>query len=513
MQWWRRVRHQLKSLFLRPLLWLGLHWPPLQTAVRWMHRRKKRLAFLLVVVVHLLGAYSSLQAIMEARTPQGATAWAVALNTFPFVAVPAYWIFGHSELEDYRYHGGEGHAAASVLETQVTAELRSRKLTTEATLFNPAILERLARMPMTGENDIQLLIDGEQTFDVMFSAIEQAKKYVLVEFYILRDDVLGRRFQQLLIEKAAAGVEVMVLFDQLGSHELPDRYLDELRDGGVRAFPFNPAFEDLREVRLNFRNHRKIVVVDGKEAFVGGINVGDEYVGDAGKLGFIRDTNLRISGPVTTCIQLVFAHDWYWVTEEVLEDLDWIPVASAEGNLRAACLPSGPADEFDSGAMYFLHMLNRAKKRAWIATPYFVPDEQMVTALQLAALRGVDVRVLIPERSDIPLVRYSSYSYLPDMEKAGVKVYRYQPGFLHQKVVLIDDSHAAIGSANFDNRSFRLNFEIMLLVASEEFAAKVEAMLERDIEHSRLASAADLTDSSYLFRVAVRVARLLAPIQ
>lgn len=513
MQWWRRVKHQLKSILLRPLLWLGKKWPPLHTAVRWTHRRKKRLAFLLFVVVHLLGAYSSLQAIMEARTPQGATAWAVALNTFPFVAVPAYWIFGHSELDDYRYHSGEGDTAAGILESTLTNELRRRQLTAETTLFNPLLLERLARMPMTGHNDIELLIDGEQTFAAMFSAIEQAKRYVLVEFYILRDDELGRRFQQLLIRKAAAGVEVLVLFDQLGSHELPDRYVNELRDGGVRTYVFNPAFEDLREIRLNFRNHRKIVVVDGKEAFVGGINIGDEYVGDAGKLGFIRDTNVRVSGPATTCIQLAFAHDWYWVTEEVLQHLHWEPAASAEGKMGAACLPSGPADEFDSGAMYFLHMLNRAEKRAWIATPYFVPDEQMVTALQLAALRGVDVRVLIPERSDIPLVRYSSFSYLPDMEKAGVKVYRYQPGFLHQKVMLVDDSFSAIGSANFDNRSFRLNFEIMLLIADDDFAGKVEAMLVRDMENSRLASASDLTDSSYLFQVAVRVARLLAPIQ
>lgn len=513
MQWWRRKKHQLKSILIRPLLWLGLKWRPLQTVVRWAHRRKKRLTFLLFVVVHLLGALSSLQAIMEVRTPQGATAWVVALNTFPFVAVPAYWIFGHSELEDYRYHSGEERIAAGVLEKNLNTELRHRKLTAESTLFNPALLQRLARVPMTDGNEVQLLIDGEQTFDAMFTAIERAEKYVLVEFYILRDDALGRRFQQLLIDKAQTGVEVLVLFDQLGSHELPDRYVKKLREHGVRTFAFNPAFEDLREIRLNFRNHRKIVVVDGKEAFVGGINVGDEYIGSAGKLGFIRDTNVRVVGPAVPCIQLAFARDWNWVTEEVLDHLDWTPVASAKGSMRAACLSSGPADEFDSGAIYFLHMLNRAKKRAWIATPYFVPDEQMVTALQLAALRGVDVRVIIPERSDIPLVQYSSYSYLPDMEKAGVKVYRYQPGFLHQKVMLVDDGYAAIGSTNFDNRSFRLNFEIMLLVADGKFADKVEAMLSRDIKNSRLAHASDLTDGSYLFQVAVRGARLLAPIQ
>lgn len=512
MQWWRRARQSVKSSLLRPLLWLGYYWPPLQTAVRWMHRRKKRLAFLLFVVAHLLGAYSSLQAIMESRTPQGATAWAVALNTFPYVAVPAYWIFGHSELDAAHLQEAKRYSEGRLYK-DLRAELEERGLATELEMLSSPLLERLSALPATARNDVDLLIDGEQTFNAIFSAIEQAETYVLVEFYILRDDKLGKRLQQLLLRKAAEGLQVFVLFDQLGSHNLPQSYIETLQAGGVRIFAFNPAFEELRELRLNFRNHRKIVVVDGKVAFLGASNIGDEYLGAAGDLNFIRDTNVRIEGPAASCVQTVFAYDWFWVTQEVLENLNWKPAASAEGIMRAACLPSGPADEFESGAMYFLHLLNRSQARVWIATPYFVPDEQMVTALQLAALRGVDVRILIPERSDSELVRFSSYSYLPDLEKAGIKVYRYQPGFLHQKVMLVDDHLASVGSANFDNRSFRLNFELTLLVADTEFAQQVEDMLVEDMGNSRAAKAADLTAGSYFFQVSVQVARLLAPIQ
>ncbi len=477
-----------------------------------MHRRKKRLAFLGFVVAHALGAYSSLQAIMESRTPQGATAWAVALNTFPYVAVPAYWVFGHSELDDQQLQGAARYTAVEIRE-EVLAGLRHQGLSAEIGGLNTQLIGRLSELPVTTGNEVELLIDGEATFASMFAAIEAAQAYVLVEFYILRDDELGRRFQQLLLRKAAAGVQVFLLYDQFGSHGLSDSYLRELQQGGVAAFAFNPAFEDLKEMRLNFRNHRKLVVVDGRIGFVGSSNVGDEYVGGAGELGFLRDTNVRVEGPAVTGIQAVFANDWYWVTEEVLEGLHWKPTAAPEGTLTAACLPSGPTDEFERGAMYFLHLLNRAETRVWIATPYFVPDQQMVTALQLAALRGVDVRILLPEQTDSQLVRLSSYSYLPELEAAGIQLFRYQPGFLHQKVLLVDDRLATVGSANFDNRSFRLNFELTLLVDDLQFAEQVEAMLLGDMNDSVPASAEDLTGRSYLFRIAVQVARLLAPIQ
>ncbi len=194
-------------------------------------------------------------------------------------------------------------------------------------------------------------------------------------------------------------------------------------------------------------------------------------------------------------------------------ELDWDPDKAPEGDTLALCLPTGPADELETCTLFFLRAINSAKKRLWIVSPYFVPDEQLMSALQLAALRGVDVRILIPENPDQKLVYYSSFSYLQEAENAGVKIYRYQPGFLHQKVMLIDDDAAAIGTANFDNRSMRLNFEVTMLLVDEDFARDVEVMLEKDFANSRKTSATEYTEASLWFRLVVRVARMLAPIQ
>jgi cardiolipin synthase len=276
--------------------------------------------------------------------------------------------------------------------------------------------------------------------------------------------------------------------------------------------PFHSTKGKTNRFQLNFRNHRKIVVVDGKTAYVGGLNVGDEYRKGAAGLGHWRDTHLELTGPCVQCTQLVFLEDWYWTAHEIPE-LDWKPQPSDEGSQNILVLPTGPADDLESCGLFFLEAINGARERLWIASPYFVPDRQIVSALQLAALRGVDVRLVLPEKADHLLVYLSSFSYLEEAEKAGVKIYRYQPGFLHHKILLVDDELAAVGTANLDNRSFRLNFEITIVVADRRFAGKVHSMFRNDLERCRQTHPRDLTERRFWFRVAVRVSRLLAPIQ
>jgi cardiolipin synthase len=222
---------------------------------------------------------------------------------------------------------------------------------------------------------------------------------------------------------------------------------------------------------------------------------------------------VRVEGPVVQTVQVSFLEDWHWATGEILT-LNWDPRPAASGARRAIlCLPSGPADELESCTLFFIAAINRATSRLWIASPYFVPDEQFITALQLAALRGVEVRILFPERSDNLLVGFSNWSYLDELEKVGITVYRYQPGFMHQKVTLIDDDYCTIGTANFDNRSFRLNFEVTIGIADREFSTRVRRMLENDFAQSQRITAADLRSRSLPFRFAVRAARLAAPVQ
>jgi cardiolipin synthase A/B len=498
-----RLRNFLSRVFAKPI-----------AMARLLRHYWKRVAATTIVVAHILGAWTSVEVIMESRTTQGAIAWAISLNTFPYVAVPAYWIFGHSEFEGYVLAREATLSGAKPVAAQLTESLNKQDL--RVPLDNPLTiqLQSLSKLPFTRANDARLLIDGRETYDAIFEAIDEATSYVLVQFYIVQDDETGRALQQRLMAKARAGVLVYFLLDAIGSLNLPESFTSEMREAGVKTAVFRTTLSSSAMTQVNFRNHRKNVIVDGKIAFTGGLNIGEEYLGRHEKLTPWRDTFVRVTGPVVQFFQVPFAEDWLWAEGDLLTDILWTPAPAASGkNMEALCLSTGPADPLDTCAMFFLAVINSAKKRIWIATPYFVPDEQIVSALQLAALRGVDVRILIPAMSDSELVRFSSFSYLPEVEQVGIKMFRFQKGFLHEKVVLVDEDFASVGSANFDNRSFRLNFEITLAVRDRAFAASVEDMFERDFANSTPATAADLTERNFFFRLAVRVARLLSPIQ
>jgi cardiolipin synthase len=264
--------------------------------------------------------------------------------------------------------------------------------------------------------------------------------------------------------------------------------------------------------QINFRNHRKIVIVDGRVAYVGGLNDGDEYMGGHPKFGPWRDTMVEVRGPVVQAIQFAFLEDWYWATGDV-PDLDWTPLpAPDEANETALCLASDPSDTIETCGLFFMHAINSARQRIWIASPYFVPDTALIQALQLAALRGVDVRIMLPQKPDHKAVYLAAFSYIDEAEPSGVKFYRFLPGFMHHKVILVDDDLAAVGTANFDNRSIRLNFEIMLLFANRAFARAVSDMFESDFTVCRQVRASDTADRSFWFHFAVRLARLMAPV-
>jgi cardiolipin synthase len=468
---------------------------------------------ILIALIHLAGILTALRAIMGVRTAQGAIAWAVALITFPYLSLPAYLIFGRN-----KFHGYTVRRRAAFFKTDPVAKKCAEQLVERGLLMSPNrdrafLVERLVSLPFTTHNDAELLIDGEATFRSIFAGIEAAREYVLVQFYILRDDSIGRELQQRLIAKAREGVVVCVLFDEIGSKQLSSRYIEELIEAGVAIHPFNTRKGPSNRWQLNFRNHRKIVVADGYSAWVGGLNVGDEYLGRDLKVGSWRDTHVRLTGPSVAGAQITFFEDWHWATQEFLP-LRWeMEPAANGGQCTALCVPSGPADSLETCTLFFLHAINSAKQRLWIASPYFVPDEQFISALQLAALRGVDVRILIPHKSDNKLVQLSIMSYVAELEAVGIRMFQHRQGFMHQKVMLIDNHFATIGTANFDNRSFRLNFEITAAVVDDEFAASVSRMLEDDLTGARLITAKELAGRGWWFHLSCRIARLMAPVQ
>jgi cardiolipin synthase len=466
----------------------------------------------LVSVTHVVGIAAAVHAVMTARTAQGATAWALCLVFIPYVALPAYAVFGRGKFAGYIKARRAGNSQIDHLARALEKKMRVFRNRDDDVDPNYHALEQLAKTPFTSHNDARLLVNGSEAFPAMFAGIEAAREYILVQFYIIQDDNIGREFKSRLIAKAREGVRVYVLYDEIGCYNLPKAYRRELAEVGAVILPFRTSKGLRNRFQINFRNHRKIVVVDGDIAYVGGMNVADPYLGDHPRLGKWRDTHVEVSGPVVQAIQFAFLEDWYWATGDIPE-LDWTPRPALNGNRNALALPSDPSDMLETCGLFFVHVMNAAQKRIWLASPYFVPDLSQIYALQLAALRGVDVRVMLPERPDHLLVYLSGFSYIAEAEPAGVKFYRYEPGFLHQKVILIDDDFAAVGTANFDNRSIRLNFELMLLFANREFAAEVAKMLENDLAHCRQVTSDELNRRGYMFRFAVRLARLAAPVQ
>ena len=466
----------------------------------------------LVVMFHLMGLLSSVHAIMSTRTPQGAVAWAVSLNTFPYVAVPAYWVLGRSRFQGYVTARKGRLDEIDFVADEAVRRVLEHRLPEDQVGEAARAAERLAGMPFLSGNSIELLVDGDATFASILEGIDGAREYILIQFFIVHDDEIGRQVKSHLIAKAKEGVRVSFLYDEIGSHDLPKAYKEELRAAGVEVYDFHTQKGPGNRFQLNFRNHRKVVVVDGKTAWVGGHNVGDEYLGRDPKFGHWRDTHVRIEGPAALSAQLSFVEDWYWATGR-LPEVGWDPSTSGSGDLSVLIVPSGPADELETANLMFVHAIHSAKERIWIASPYFVPDPPVITALQLAGLRGVDVRILIPDKPDHLGVYLAAFSYLDEAGRTGVQFYRYLDGFLHEKAMLIDRSVATIGTANFDNRSFRLNFEITAVIADEAFAARVERMFEADFGKSRKMEPGEADAKPWWFRFAVRLARLTAPVQ
>ncbi|ARM85682.1 MULTISPECIES: cardiolipin synthase [Marinobacter] len=467
---------------------------------------------LALALIYLAAAACIYRILMTYRVAQGAIAWILALIGLPYVAVPMFLLFGRNRFGGYIRARRTGDAALTELLNhfeQQTAAVSKRN--DEHVPDELQVLCKLGRQPFTTGNRCDLLKNGEATFEALFDAMENARHYILLEFYIVRSDKVGQRIKSILKRKLAQGVQVWFLYDDIGSVWLPRKYLRELAAAGAKVASFGDGNFRRMRLQVNFRNHRKLLVCDGEVGFVGGINLGDEYLGTAMDEEPWRDSHCRITGPAVTGLQLAWLEDWNWASED-FPTLNWTPSQPKPGNQEVLILPTGPADTYETCTLFFLNCINNARTRIWIASPYFVPDVQIMNALQLAALRGVDVRIIIPEKSDSRLIRLAAYSYLVQACRAGIGIYRYQPGFMHQKVVLVDDRYAAIGTANLDNRSMRLNFEITAISTAVEFVSGIEHLLEQDLTTSRLMTERDYRDRSVAFRLTCRTIRLLGPL-
>ncbi len=457
------------------------------------------------------GLFLAARVVLGSRSTEGTIAWVLSLVLFPLVSVPIYLIFGRNRLSSYiraRRKVDEEFASSHPLEGRGKQDQTPEE---EALSSQWGILENLSKMTLSSENAVQFYFNGQDTYESMLRGMEEAREYIIFQVFIFRHDAQGLRFLDVIRRKAREGVKVYFLVDAIGSNKLRSAFFRKLKKAGVETGIFLPGRTFRGRLRLNFRNHRKIIVVDGKEAWVGGHNIGIEYVGKSPRFGPWRDTHVHVSGPVVDAIQLAFLEDWYWVTRS-MPPLNWEVAPRNAGPVRALCLATGPTDPDDTCTLAFVHMINHARKRLWIHSPYFVPAEEVLVALQLATLRGVDVRVLMPAKMDHRLVWLGSfyYSSIPQLDK--VRFFRYQPGFLHSKMMLVDDDLLAVGTVNFDNRSFRINFEITLILEDPEVIETCHQQMVQDFASAREDPPDPLAERNIFFRLAARAVRLLGPL-
>ena len=324
---------------------------------------------------------------------------------------------------------------------------------------------------------------------------------------------MATRLKEILLQKAAEGVEVRVIYDDVGSWSLSKSYLRELREAGIQIFPFLPVRFHHFANKANYRNHRKIAVIDGEVGFVGGLNIADRYMDGVAEIGVWRDTHLRVVGEVVTSLQVIFLIDWYFVRRELLLDKDeYLPYVRTEGNVVVQAVTSGPDSDWASIQQAYFTLINMAKKYVFISTPYFMPGETTLNCLKTAAMSGVDVRILLPHKSDSWLTHWCTRSFAEELLEAGVRIYWYQKGINHSKVIVVDGIVASVGTANMDLRSFEQNFEVSLIIYDREVVKRLAADFIEDLKVS-----SEGTIQRWKFRpkrnkVRESIARLFAPV-
>lgn len=451
-----------------------------------------------------LQALCALAVLARRREPAVTLAWLLGILLFPLSGMLIYWFVGRDRVR---------RSARPRL--RLLAERRADESAAGIDSV-PASVRALARTgwqvgraPVTGGNRVDVLIDGKNTYESMLSAIDAARHSVDATYYSFARDRTGVLFRDALVAAARRGVRVRVLIDSLGSYRAGSFFGPLSAAGGAWRY-FLPL--SLWDVTVNLRNHRKILVVDGTIGFTGGLNIGDENVHGTDGHGAWRDTDLRIEGPAATQLQLVFADDWAFTTGGPPEPKAPSPTAPLPGTCPVQIVPSGPDDRAEAIFDVFFAAIAMARSSLDLCTPYFVPDQAIWVAIRSAALRGVRVRILLPMHSDQPLTAAASRSYAEELMQAGVQFYRYLPGMIHAKTLIIDGEWASVGTANMDVRSFRLNFEVTALLYSQESIVPLQAAFERDLTAASLVDEKRFNARPFLERATEGFARLLSPL-
>ncbi|MCM3204469.1 cardiolipin synthase [Paenibacillus illinoisensis] len=443
----------------------------------------------IILVVFIFQAATIL--VLEFRNPSKAVAWLFILFCVPLVGFVVYYFVAQDYNKRKKVRKAGSRIFREIRETiweqahivEDASQMPDHGFEHQQRLFN--LLTHLSESPITGCNHSKVLTNGEEAFSAMLHEMEKAKHHLHVEFYIFRDDVISTQFQEVMIRKAQEGVKVRFICDGLGSHKMSWSFIRELKEAGVEFHFFLPPLIATIDRRVNYRNHRKIVVVDGKVGFVGGINVGDDYLGQYPNIGFWRDTHVQIEGDAVYFLQNTFLNDWKLASGEQISEpqlTELFPPHICSGEERIQILASGPDQEWDAIQEMCFGAISVACNRIYITSPYFIPDPALYEALKTAAVSGVDVKIIIPYQSDSRLVHLASLSYVEELLRAGVEFYQYRKGFVHAKVMIVDELLATVGTANMDMRSFFCNFELTAVLFESSSMNRLIEDFERDLQ-------------------------------
>ena len=443
--------------------------------------------------------------------------WMLIFLFLPVIGVIAYLLFGRNwrikKLTSQQFDKYSHVLLGDVLTQEHTRiEILAKKNPQAKKVLE--LLRNNSNSVLTTNNEVQLLLNGEEKFKQLKKDLLAAKKFIHLEYFIWRDDSLTREIKDILIQKASQGVEVRCLYDAFGGFFLSRKYKRELRRTGAKIYSSFKFLTPFRFHLANYRNHRKIVVIDGMVGYVGGINLGEEYNSGGKRFSFWRDLHARVSGECVLALQGVFVTTWFDSVKEDLFLKKYFPHTQIDS--KSYCpiqvTTSGPDSTWDSIKQLYFSCVTTATKNVYIYSPYFIPDQSMFLALKTAALSGVDVRIIMTGKPDKKLPFWAANTYFPDLIKAGVKIYQYKKGFMHAKAVMVDSTFCSLGTANLDTRSFYLNYELNVILYDKKIAQQLEEEFLLDIKYSKNITSLILKQRSLFVRLRDSIARLFAPL-
>lgn len=450
----------------------------------------ERVTLVLEIIYFLTIAFTVVLIIQQKGDPLKTISWLLVLFLLPVIGIVFYFFFG----KNYRKE--------KIFSRKGIADLEQMRILTQDTFIGlpqsnlfkikklhqkmniMRLLLNSSKSLVTEYNRVQVLNNGYNTFEAIFSAIENAKDHIHLEYYIIDDDKIGNKLRELLIKKAKEGIKVRLIYDDVGCWSLPDEFIESMTDAGIEVYPFLPVRFPTLTYKINYRNHRKIVVVDGKTGFVGGLNIADRYLEGSPNYGIWRDTHLQIEGEAVSSLQVVFLIDWFFVSEQIIRESKYFITEKADEHHLVQVTASGPDSDYASIMQAYFAAIASAQSSIYISSPYFLPNESILTALKTASLSGVDVRILLPARSDSRIVFWATRSYVTELLEAGINIYFYEKGFPHSKLLIVDGVLSSVGTANMDIRSFDQNFEISALIYDEAISKELQEYYLTDLSNS-----------------------------